>query len=71
MNEKTITINQLQHITGWSYPTAFKYAKLHGKKNSEGVWVIPSGIVDEMLVADIDQMLQRRSRFFEVTLGGC
>jgi len=41
MNEKQLSIEQVEKIMGWSYPTALKFANRHGEMVA-GKWFIPS-----------------------------
>ena len=46
MDEKQLSIEQVEKIMGWSYPTALKFANRHGEMVG-GKWQIPSGVINE------------------------
>jgi len=42
MDMKTLTINQVQKILGWSYPTALQFAQENGELQNGGrLWCVP------------------------------
>ena len=62
MNEKQFTIEQVEIIMGWSYPTALKFANRHGEM-SGGKWHVPSNVVYNK-IAEIDVEVVRMKKTF-------
>jgi len=60
MNE--LTISQTQEILGWSYPTALQFAKLNGRQEDSGKWMIPfSAVAGEVQKRTVEaQRMQAR-----------
>jgi len=57
MNEKQLSIEQVEKIMGWSYPTALKFANRHGEMVA-GKWHVPSVSINEEVFK-----LEKNARF--------
>jgi hypothetical protein len=66
MNELTIT--KLRKITGWSYPTAFKFAREHGRFE-DGLWLVPYNDVAAIVQKRVVEAAQMQNRLVAVTNG--
>ena len=62
MDEKQLTIEQVEKITGWSYPTALKFARRHGEMVS-GKWYVPASAVASK-IAELDIGIVRMKKAF-------
>jgi hypothetical protein len=40
-----LTITQVRTIIGWSYPTAFEFARDNGRQDRNGKWFVPFDLV--------------------------
>jgi hypothetical protein len=65
MDEQKLTIEQVEKIMQWSYPTALKFASIHGEKGSK-VWLIPSGVVWNRITQLEANVKNMRKEFFNV-----
>ena len=45
---ENLSIKQIRKIMGWSYPTAFKFARANGEM-VEGKWYVPAPAVKEIV----------------------
>ena len=64
MNEQTLTIRQLEIVTGWSRPTATAFAQAHGVQRDDGRknWFVPVAAVQSYIAErydEVDGMVRR------------
>ena len=65
-----LTITQVRHIVGWSWPTAYKFAKVHGyQDNANGVWYIPFADVAAIVQGKVVEAQRMQNRLVEVGNG--
>ena len=62
MDEKQLTIEQVEKIMGWSYPTALKFANRHGEMVG-GKWRVPSTAVENEVSKLSESARFTRARF--------
>ena len=62
MDEKQLTIEQVEIIMGWSYPTALKFASRFGEMRG-GKWHVPSNLVGGK-IAELDVSVTGMKRRF-------
>ena len=68
MDEKQLTIEQVEIIMGWSYPTALKFASRFGEMHG-GKWHVPSNkVAGKIAELDISVVgMKKRFRFETAT----
>ena len=65
MDEKQLTIEQVEKIMGWSYPTALKFANRHGEMVG-GKWYVPIlGVWKEIALLSTSVVAMKK-RYFEI-----
>ena len=67
MDEKQLTIEQVEKIMGWSYPTALKFANRHGEMVS-GKWQVPSGAVWNEISVLVDRVDKMKGHYLRETV---
>ena len=69
MNE--IPIKKLQEVTGWSYPTALKFAQEHGtlreREHAKSVWYIPYAAVEAVVNKRVIEAQQMQLRMMALS----
>ena len=66
MDEKQLTIEQVEKIMGWSYPTALKFANRHGEMVG-GKWRVPSDVIDKK-VTELSTIARYTRARFEIEI---
>lgn len=63
-----LTITEMRHVTGWSYPTAFNFARKHGRQRA-GVWFIPFEVVSAEVQKEVITAQRKQARLVELANG--
>jgi hypothetical protein len=65
---KHLTVEHVRRIMGWSYPTALKFAKEHGRQCEEGrqEWSIPAHAVEAAVDAQLDEAFSKKRMLMEM-----
>jgi hypothetical protein len=58
----------MREITGWSYPTAFKFARNNGRLE-DGRWLIPYDTVAAVVQKRVVEAAKMQNRLVSVTNG--
>ena len=71
MNEQTLTLRQLEYVTGWSRPTATAFAQAHGHQRDDGRknWFIPVAAVEALVAEKYDEVDEMARRLAQVRAG--
>jgi len=62
MNEKQLSIEQVEKIMGWSYPTALKFANRHGEMVA-GKWQVPSLEIEREIASRENDVVRMKLNF--------
>ena len=65
MNEKHLTIEQVEIIMGWSYPTALRFASRFGEMRGRK-WHVPSNIVANEIAKRDVEVVQMKKHFSKI-----
>lgn len=63
---KQLTIKQAQYITGWSYPTALRFAKEHGEYQN-GIWLIPEDNIADVVYQEVMKASKMEARLVSIS----